>query len=378
MTALRTVRLEVSMREVLPPVVRVLDVPAGATLPELHQLLQAALGWTDSHLHQFTSGTSRWGQMLDDGWDAELRDETTATLADLGERFDYAYDFGDGWEHDVAVVGRGGDRVGCVSGSGACPPEDVGGPHGYAELIASLADPRHPEHARSAAWAAGTFTPFDLAETDRQVRRLAGTVPESVGLLLGLCRGGVKLTPGGRLPRVVVRAMQEHRPHWAFWGKPARVEEDLLPLMVLHDLVRKAGLLTLRQGTLRPSAAAGDHRETVARLRGLFPAGEFTTLLADEVIAELCAYGPATTVDLAARIHPRLGPGWSDGDGPLSRDGVRWEIDRLGHTLSALDQIVETEDGPYPRPWSAGPAAPTLLTGSAVLTRYAEHAAAPA
>lgn len=29
-----------------PPVVRVLDVPSAATLPELHDVLQAAMGWT--------------------------------------------------------------------------------------------------------------------------------------------------------------------------------------------------------------------------------------------------------------------------------------------------------------------------------------------
>lgn len=41
------------LAEVVPPVVRVIDVPASSSLPELHQLLQAAMGWTDSHLHKF-------------------------------------------------------------------------------------------------------------------------------------------------------------------------------------------------------------------------------------------------------------------------------------------------------------------------------------
>ncbi|MGH8919549.1 MAG: IS1096 element passenger TnpR family protein, partial [Actinomycetes bacterium] len=43
---MRTVRLRVRMREVVPRVVRVIDVPAACTLDELHELLQAALGWT--------------------------------------------------------------------------------------------------------------------------------------------------------------------------------------------------------------------------------------------------------------------------------------------------------------------------------------------
>jgi hypothetical protein len=41
------------MREVVPKVTRIIDVPAGVLLPELHDLLQVAVGWTDSHLHMF-------------------------------------------------------------------------------------------------------------------------------------------------------------------------------------------------------------------------------------------------------------------------------------------------------------------------------------
>ena len=50
---MHTVRLRVTLREVTPAVLRVLDVPASCTLTELHDLLQIAIGWTDSHLHQF-------------------------------------------------------------------------------------------------------------------------------------------------------------------------------------------------------------------------------------------------------------------------------------------------------------------------------------
>ena len=48
------------MRDVVPAVVRVVDVPAALTLPELHAVLQVAIGWTDSHLHEFvTAGGER-------------------------------------------------------------------------------------------------------------------------------------------------------------------------------------------------------------------------------------------------------------------------------------------------------------------------------
>jgi hypothetical protein len=51
-------------------------------------------------------------------------DETRARLADLGAEFEYLYDFGDGWTHDIEVLGPGGSAPGCVEGHGACPPED--------------------------------------------------------------------------------------------------------------------------------------------------------------------------------------------------------------------------------------------------------------
>jgi hypothetical protein len=71
---MKTSRLEVTMSEVQPTVVRFFDVPAGVLLPELHDLLQAAIGWTDSHLHQFVAGDISYGMPDLDGPDE--RDES--------------------------------------------------------------------------------------------------------------------------------------------------------------------------------------------------------------------------------------------------------------------------------------------------------------
>jgi len=119
------------MRDVAPAVVRVVDVPSGVTLGELHDLLQAALGWTDSHLHQFTADGVRYGVPDPDWDDLQVQDEAAVRLGDLPVRFEYLYDFGDGWEHDVEVLGPGAKTPGCIEGTGGCPPEDCGGPPGY-------------------------------------------------------------------------------------------------------------------------------------------------------------------------------------------------------------------------------------------------------
>jgi hypothetical protein len=190
----KTARLQVVLRYVEPPVVRVIDVPSAVTLPELHDLLQAAIGWTDSHLHQFVTADATFGMVLpgEDVWPEDQRDETGARLADLGAKFEYHYDFGDGWIHDVEVLGRGGEAPGCVDGRGACPPEDCGGPGGYAELLDTLADPADPEHERMRDWVGNRLRPFDRVAIDARVRQVVGEVPESVRLLLGFVADGVK------------------------------------------------------------------------------------------------------------------------------------------------------------------------------------------
>jgi hypothetical protein len=105
------------MGEVDPVVVRVIDVPAACTLAELHELVQAAIGWTDSHLHEFQTPDGRRFGVPDeedvfDDLAPPLADETTTGLRDLGRESVYLYDFGDGWTHDIEVLGVGGERVG--------------------------------------------------------------------------------------------------------------------------------------------------------------------------------------------------------------------------------------------------------------------------
>lgn len=174
-------RLGVTLRGVRPPVWRRIEVPAELTLARLHGVLQAAMGWTNSHLHHFYQGQVYYGpvDLLDD---LAVEDERRVTVGDvlrrLRQRITYEYDFGDGWEHDVVLEARVEreprvryPRV--VAGERACPPEDVGGAWGYAEFLAAVADPAHPEHDDLLDWYGDDFDPeaFDLAATDRRVRR---------------------------------------------------------------------------------------------------------------------------------------------------------------------------------------------------------------
>lgn len=63
----------------------------------------------------------------------------------------------------------------CLGGERACPPEDCGGPGGYAELLEAVADPKHPEHDGYLERAGDDFDPerFDLDSVNRIFARYA-------------------------------------------------------------------------------------------------------------------------------------------------------------------------------------------------------------
>lgn len=362
------------MCEVEPVVSRVLDLPSGMTLAEVHDVLQGALGWTDSHLHRFEADGISYGVPDLDWAEDDDRDERGAKLRELPAHFRYLYDFGDGWEHEVAVLGAGGQAPGCVYGEGACPPEDVGGPYGYAEFRKALADPDHPEHERRREWAGDWSDEFDLAETDRVVRQLVGAVPEPVRLLLSLTADGVTLTPGGRLPRVVVRQVHERYPEWYPLGRPASIEDDLWPLAALHDVLRQVGLLRLRKGIVAPTRAAGDELETIRRLRSWFdPDDGFTAILVGYALASAIAEGSCGAKELAVRLFALLGGRWvtSEGEG-LTVDAVRGELHRLEPVLVGLE-LIKVSQGV----WTAGPSARWLLPRATGLARLWTGTTAP-
>jgi hypothetical protein len=91
-----------------------------------------------------------------------------AYLRRPGDQAEYEYDFGDDWAHELTLEAIGIRHAKtkyprCTGGARACPPEDCGGPHGYDNLLAALADPSHEEHEDLLAWLGG---PFDAEAFD--------------------------------------------------------------------------------------------------------------------------------------------------------------------------------------------------------------------
>ena len=143
------------------------------TLDELHEHIQGSMGWENYHLHQFTINGVEFGPVDPHAmpFGPEFEDETAVFLSDVLPRtdsavsFGYSYDFGDGWQHEVIFEGNPETATNqkypiCLEGERACPPEDVGGPWGFAEYLEALADPTNEQHTEMLEWRG----PFRAAE----------------------------------------------------------------------------------------------------------------------------------------------------------------------------------------------------------------------
>lgn len=151
-------RLKIQLDRMERPVVRRVEVPTTLCLDELHLVIQIAMGWENDHLYEFRVGRDPiWGIPDPDLPFLRSRDATRETLADLlphlkrNKTFHYLYDFGDSWLHTVkveavATADPEATYPRLLDAEGACPPEDCGGPWGYARYLEAIADPNHEDH----------------------------------------------------------------------------------------------------------------------------------------------------------------------------------------------------------------------------------------
>jgi hypothetical protein len=179
-----TYQLKITLVGISPPIWRRILVPSTILLCCLHDAIQAVMGWTDSHLHQFEKDRLYWGVPDEDGFDGdtEVTDESRVTVGKVlkaeGDAMVYVYDFGDNWRHQVVlekiVIPDGSTKPICLAGERRRPPEDVGGPNGYAEFLEVIFEPGHEESDHYRNWAGGIFhaEEFDLAAVNAILERM--------------------------------------------------------------------------------------------------------------------------------------------------------------------------------------------------------------
>jgi len=186
--------LKLTLKNIKPPIWREFLVPSDIRLDRLHEVIQIVMGWEDCHLHEFSNGVRGPGGLIfgppaEPGFDLPgmggppIRAEKKATLLDLapvkGSKFRYWYDFGDDWYHDAVVKAVAEPKPGvvvplCIKAAGACPPEDCGGPWGYANLLAVLRDPKHEEYEELSEWVGDDWDPghYDIAAVNEDLAAL--------------------------------------------------------------------------------------------------------------------------------------------------------------------------------------------------------------
>jgi hypothetical protein len=170
-------QFKVTLRNIHPPIWRRIQVWEDATLAQLHRVLQIVMGWEDCHLYEFRISGNIYGvRDLDD--ERTIIDVKRTRLHDViqhvGTEFEYVYDLGDYWQHDlllediVQVADAPCPR--CLAGERNCPPEDVGGSDGYEDYLEAMADPEHEEHENMLQWR-GPFDPeaFSIEKINRQL-----------------------------------------------------------------------------------------------------------------------------------------------------------------------------------------------------------------
>ena len=314
-----------------PPIWRKVRLASDLTLAQLHEVLQVVMGWTDSHLHHFTMVTAAtdgpvqpfltpfdeadWFDGVDEDGIMEADVRLDEVLASAGDQVAYAYDFGDNWQHTLLVESveeRGADDpiAVCVAGLRACPPEDVGGLGGYAEILAGLSgdyaqDDGDDWMAEQLAWLPDGFDPAEFS-VDRVNQALAdGVMPDltqwhpaindllyqaggsglspvgelikratrgPAGLseeqvaaavhpyacLLHAVGAGLRLTAAGYLPPKVVKEVYTELVLERRWVGTGTREDSTPPVLVLRESAISLGLLRKSRGTLL-ATKAGQH-----------------------------------------------------------------------------------------------------------------------
>ena len=159
MPPFRVYQLKITLQDTEPPIWRRVLVPGAFRLSELHRVIQSAMGWSNDHLHQFEVDGKVFGVPDGDSWqpiEPEAGVRLYSTAPGVGVEFAYRYDFGDDWLHLVTVeqilTSDGGHYPRCIGGDRRCPPEDSGGPGGYAAILEVLADPGHEDYEHLVNW----------------------------------------------------------------------------------------------------------------------------------------------------------------------------------------------------------------------------------
>jgi len=186
------IQLKITLQGTKPPIWRRVLVDKTTTFEKLHHIIQIAMGWTNSHLYEFYINGYRIAEPneeFDDDFGEKSVDDSTVTLDSIitytKVKFEYTYDFGDSWEHQIVVEKFLPYNIHtkyptCIDGKLSCPPEDCGGIPGFYNLLDIISNKRHPERKEMLEWLGGHYYAehFDKEETNLELAAIDSYIKE--------------------------------------------------------------------------------------------------------------------------------------------------------------------------------------------------------
>ena len=175
---MKAYKVTIRMTDVEPVVWREVMIPYGATFQRLHFIIQRVTNFQSwmkgREIHFFEVSLPEENMIVTDdpfayekfkrrkksSAGATVRQPQTLKIDVFLEKYGklhYTYDFGDDWRFDIVLDEIVDDyHFGyplLIAGSGEAPPEDSGGPPGFAEFLKIIADDKHPEQSERLFWA---------------------------------------------------------------------------------------------------------------------------------------------------------------------------------------------------------------------------------
>ncbi|HWA87265.1 MAG TPA: plasmid pRiA4b ORF-3 family protein [Opitutus sp.] len=178
----RVFTLRLSVTGALPPVWRRIAVRESMWLSRLHDTIQILFDWFDYQMHVFNLEDLRFGNPLRRD-DLSIEDDRDVTLADLDlehrARFNYLYQFGEGWQVDVKIEKSGALQKTvhyphCIAGERAGPPEDCGGLEAFHDMLACIKQPQTYLGREWLEWLGPGYDPAacDVEKINRALKKL--------------------------------------------------------------------------------------------------------------------------------------------------------------------------------------------------------------
>lgn len=173
--------LRVTLKDVAPPIWRSFRVHDSITLHQLHQTIQTVMGWSDIHLYSFQIKDSEYSLPNEETPEEPIKPVSTPLSHfhfSEGDLFEYMYDFGDWWQHQILVEAAAPavpslPSPNCLDGARNCPPENCGGFPGYEQMIEALLKKEGKEYEELMDWLEEPYDPeyFSVEEINLKLKQ---------------------------------------------------------------------------------------------------------------------------------------------------------------------------------------------------------------